>query len=106
MTAQPMEGDSGQQSATPPSKRRTGLSFAWTAGIVGLVVLILLLIFILENLHSVRVSFLGANGRLPLGVALLLAAIAGAAILALLGVLRILQLRITLHRHRRALNNR
>jgi uncharacterized integral membrane protein len=39
-------------------------------------------------------------------VALLLAAIAGAAILALLGVLRILQLRITLHRHRRALNNR
>ena len=37
------------------------------------VVLLLLLIFILQNGTQVSVSYLGAHGHLPLGVALLLA---------------------------------
>ncbi len=55
--------------------------------------LILLLVFILENTESVTINFLGASGRLGLGLALLAAAVAGALIVAILGVARIAQLR-------------
>jgi uncharacterized integral membrane protein len=40
-------------------------------------VLILQLIFILQNNRTVEVSYLGAHGHLPLGVALLLSAVFG-----------------------------
>jgi lipopolysaccharide assembly protein A len=40
-------------------------------------VLLLLLIFILENSQRVDISFLGSHGHLPLGIALLLAAVLG-----------------------------
>jgi uncharacterized integral membrane protein len=66
---------------------------AWTGVIAGAVVLLLLLIFILENTQSVTVSFLGADGDVPLGVALLLAAVGGGLVVGLVGVARILQLR-------------
>jgi uncharacterized integral membrane protein len=57
------------------------------------VVLILLLVFILENTHSVTVSFFGAGGHIALGVALLLAAVGGALLTGLVGAARVLQLR-------------
>ena len=41
------------------------------------VVLLLLLVFILENSQRVDISYFGAHGHLPLGVALLLAAVLG-----------------------------
>jgi uncharacterized integral membrane protein len=47
------------------------------------------LIFILENTQRVKVNFLGANGHLALGVALLLAAAAGALLVGIVGVARI-----------------
>jgi putative membrane protein len=50
-------------------------------------------VFILENTKRVKVSFFGASGHLPLGVALLLAAVAGALVLAISGAARVLQLR-------------
>ncbi|WP_216216266.1 lipopolysaccharide assembly protein LapA domain-containing protein [Amycolatopsis aidingensis] len=78
---------------------RTRISAAWVTAIVGALVLILLLIFILQNQDGVTVTFLGLSGSLPLGVALLLAAVAGALLVALLGAARILQLR---RRFRRA----
>jgi hypothetical protein len=53
----------------------------------------LLLIFVLQNGRSVRVSFLGAHADLPLGIALLLAATAGVLIVAIPGTGRIIQLR-------------
>ena len=46
----------------------------------------------------VSVFFLGAAGTLPLGVAMLFAAIAGALLVALIGSARILQLRHTARR--------
>lgn len=71
----------------------------WVA-LVGVgVLLVLLVIFILQNTQSVRVSFLGFDGRAPLAVCLLIAAAAGILLTALAGTLRILQLR---HRVRRA----
>jgi uncharacterized integral membrane protein len=59
--------------------------------IAGAVVLALLLIFILENTQDVKVSYFGAGGHLPLGVALLIAAFAGALLLGLSSVVRGMQ---------------
>jgi lipopolysaccharide assembly protein A len=49
--------------------------------IAGVVVLIVLMIFIIQNTHAVNISFLGADLHLSLAVALLLAAVAGAVLL-------------------------
>ena len=57
------------------------------------VILILLLVFILENTESVKITYFGVGFHLPLGVALLLAAIGGALLTGLVGTARILQLR-------------
>ncbi|RSM72666.1 DUF1049 domain-containing protein [Kibdelosporangium aridum] len=73
--------------------RATRTSGTWIAVIVATIILVFLLIFILANLTSVTVSFLGMSGQLPLGVALLFAAISGALLVALVGAARILQLR-------------
>jgi uncharacterized integral membrane protein len=63
-------------------------------------VLLFLLIFILQNSQQVRVSFFGADGNLPLGVAMLLSAVAGALLVVLVGTARIVQLRVVARRHR------
>ena len=65
------------------------------------VILLLLLIFILQNGATVQVSYLGAHGRLPLGVAMLLSAVCGVLLVVLAGAARISQLRATARRHRR-----
>ncbi|TWE28374.1 lipopolysaccharide assembly protein LapA domain-containing protein [Prauserella muralis] len=93
-------GTDGEPAPAPPTTAerpaaadRTRISAAWAAAIVGAIVLVLLLIFILQNQDAVTVTFLGLSGSLPLGVALLLGAVAGALLVALLGAARILQLR-------------
>ena len=65
------------------------------------VILLLLLIFILQNNTDVSVSYLGMHGHLPLGVALLLAAVCGVLLVVLAGTARIGQLRATARRHRK-----
>jgi uncharacterized integral membrane protein len=81
--------------------RRTRAGGLWVALAVSVVVLVLLLVFILENGQRVDLGFFGAHATLPLGVALLLAAAAGALIVVIPGTGRILQLRIIARRHRR-----
>ncbi len=73
---------------------RTGL-------IVGTAGLVVVMIFIIQNAHAVNVSFLDAHLRLSLAVALLLAAIAGALLMAAAGTARITQLRRIMRRDRR-----
>jgi uncharacterized integral membrane protein len=72
---------------------RSRIGALWVAAIVAALVLLFLLIFILQNSQSVKVSFLGFDGQLPLGVALLLAAACGVLLVAIPGTGRILQLR-------------
>ena len=107
-TGQPPTPDHGQSShddstrpvptrSPVPRSRAGGL---WVAAVIFAVVLLLLLIFVLQNGQRVDVSFLGAHGQLPLGVALLLAAVFGVLLVALPGTARIVQLRML--RHRRA----
>jgi uncharacterized integral membrane protein len=86
---------------TPPGEvpsTRTGTAFKTL--IAGAIVLILLLVFILENTESVKIVYFGAAFHLPLGVALLLAAIGGALLVGIIGSARILQLRRHVRRHR------
>lgn len=71
----------------------TRISGTWVAVLASIVVLVFLLIFILQNLTSTTIHFLGIAATLPLGVALLFAAIGGAVMVALVGAARILQLR-------------
>jgi uncharacterized integral membrane protein len=82
--------------------RRTGISFTWATVIVAIVLLVLMLIFILQNLNDVTVTFFGASGQLPLGVMLLFAAIGGAVLVAIVGVARLGQLRLNARQRRRA----
>ncbi|HWN00033.1 MAG TPA: lipopolysaccharide assembly protein LapA domain-containing protein [Streptosporangiaceae bacterium] len=99
------------QQAAPPAAvspplprhriKRTRTSGIWVAVGFFAVVLLLLLIFILQNGTDVSVSYLGMHGHLPLGVALLLAAVSGVLLVVLAGAARISQLRTTARRHRR-----
>ena len=76
-----------------PGEEHTRLSGAWTAVVIGLIALVLILVFILQNLQSVEISFLVFHGHLPLAIALLFAVILGATIVLAFGGARILQLR-------------
>jgi uncharacterized integral membrane protein len=66
--------------------------------IIGVIVLGLDLVFIIQNSQSVRVSFFTGGLNIPLGVALLLATVVGVLLAAIVGTLRILQLRHRLHK--------
>jgi uncharacterized integral membrane protein len=98
-----------EQAARPPAQalpqhriKRTRTGGIWVAVGFFAVVLLLLLIFILQNGQKVDISYMGAHGHLPLGVALLLAAVCGVLLVVLAGTARISQLRATARRHRRA----
>lgn len=94
-TSPQAEGSATRNSRKEPSgkARPTRISGTWVAVIAGLLVLVVLLIFILQNLDPATVRFFGAEGSLPLAIAMLFSAIGGAALVALIGGARILQLR-------------
>lgn len=95
------ERRSGSAPAAPHIRSvPTRISGAWIAAIVAVVALVFLLIFIVQNLSPAQVHFLGANGTLPMGVAMLFAAVAGALLIALFGSARVLQLRHAARRRR------
>ena len=77
----------------PPEMRRTKIGFSWIMLLIGVVLLAFLLVFVLQNLDSVRIHFLSVDFTMPLGVGLLLAAIGGALIASIPFGARILQLR-------------
>jgi len=68
---------------------------------IGVVLLVAILVFILQNGQRVRVRFLTANGTLPLGAMLLFAALLGALLVLVAGAAQVLQLRVVARRHRR-----
>ena len=65
----------------------------WAALIVGFLLLILLIIFILQNQQPAELNFFNWSGQLPAGIAFLIFAIAGALIMALVGGWRMFELR-------------
>jgi lipopolysaccharide assembly protein A len=79
----------------------TRTSLVWTMVGIGVVLLVAILVFILQNSQRVRMRFLMVDGTLPLGVALLFAALLGALLVLVAGAARVLQLRVVARRHRR-----
>lgn len=71
----------------------TRTASVWTSLTAGFVILIVLLIFITQNTASADFTFLGWHWSLPLGVAILLAAVSGGLITVLVGTARMYQLR-------------
>lgn len=90
--------DTEHDKATPPmlrnaAKKHTRASALWTALAAGFVILVLLLVFIMQNTDTATIHLFGWAWQLPIGVALLLGAIAGGVLVFLIGTVRILQLR-------------
>jgi uncharacterized integral membrane protein len=86
---------SAQDNAPSPQSavKFTRTASIWTSLTAGFLILIVLLIFITQNPDSAQFHFLGWHWTLPLGVAILLAAIGGGLITVLAGTARIYQLR-------------
>ena len=82
--------------------KRTRIGGVWVAAALFALVLLLLLIFILENGHKVDIAYFGAHVQSPLGVALLLAAILGVLLVLIPTAARIMQLRMATRRNSRA----
>ncbi|BBZ46873.1 hypothetical protein MPRM_41540 [Mycobacterium parmense] len=74
----------------------------WSSLTVGFLTLIVLLIFITQNTTSAAFTFLAWHWTLPLGVAILLAAVVGGLITVAAGTARIIQLRRAAKQHHAA----
>jgi lipopolysaccharide assembly protein A len=88
-------------SQAPRPRLHTRISGMRAGLIAGFAALIVVVIFIIQNAHAANISFLGIHLVLPLALALLLAAIAGALLMAAAGTARITQLRRMMRRDRR-----
>ncbi len=86
-------GSKAAATSTPRNPPVTRAGMVWVAVIAGLVMLVLLIIFILQNEARVTVNFFSASGELSLGMALFIAAVGGGILVAIAGAVRILQLR-------------
>ncbi|SCX16946.1 LapA family protein [Corynebacterium jeikeium] len=95
----PVTGASAQEPASPKKNsehrevKKTLAGTTWVGLIIGVLLLILLLVFILQNQESAELQLLGWTMTFPIGVGMLIAAIVGALIMALVGGVRIVQLR-------------
>ncbi len=94
-TASPDDKRKKTKPVMPPdeAKKLTRAGALWTALAGGFLVLVLLLVFIMQNTDTTTIHMFGWAWQLPVGVALLLGAIAGGLLTFLIGTVRILQLR-------------
>ncbi|CAN5200429.1 DUF1049 domain-containing protein [soil metagenome] len=94
----------GSDKSLPPESavQFTRAAALWGALIFGFLILIVLLIFIAQNTESAQFAFLGWHWSLPLGVAILFAAVAGGLLTVAVGAVRIFQLRRAAKKNLRA----
>ncbi|WP_164704392.1 lipopolysaccharide assembly protein LapA domain-containing protein [Blastococcus litoris] len=80
---------------TPPRPAETSRPqrHLWLGLIPGMVALLIMLVFIFQNLRETTVSFLGFAGGAPLGLLLVAAALLGGVVVFGFGSVRIVQLR-------------
>lgn len=103
----PREETRGDSAAAPTRAREgaaprfTRAAAAWLGTAVALLLLILLIVFILQNTRRIEIHFLGLAGSLPVGMALLIAAVGGGVVVAIAGVARVTQLRMNARQARR-----
>jgi uncharacterized integral membrane protein len=89
----PSGGGSGGAPSPDSAVQFTRTAALWSALIAGFLILIVLLIFVAQNPDSMELTFLGWHWSLPIGVAILLAAVGGGLVTVLAGTARIYQLR-------------
>lgn len=85
-------------------RRPTRISSLHIGLIVAAVVLVLLVVFLIQNSRTVDIKFFGAHLRVSLAVAMLVAAVAGALVTGAAGTARIAQLRNSMRGHARAID--
>jgi uncharacterized integral membrane protein len=92
---QPPEASAPVPDTMPPESavKHTRAASLWSSLTAGFLILIVLLIFITQNTASAQFAFFNLHWTLPLGVAILLAAVCGGLITVLAGTARIYQLR-------------
>lgn len=101
---QPDPGEGQPQAAKPAISAKSGdvastrAGRTWVKLVPALLLLAVLLLFVFQNLRSTTVSFATTSGRLPLALALLIAAALGGLLVFALGSVRIMQLRKTIRR--------
>jgi uncharacterized integral membrane protein len=81
--------------------RHTRTSAAWVAVAVAVLFGVALVDFIAQNTRDVQIHFFGADGRIPIAVALLAAALSGAVVVLAIGIGRVAQLRLNMRRERK-----
>ena len=92
----------GKEAVDIGSLARTRAAAAWLATGAALIILILLIVLILQNQAVVEVRYMWFSGSIPLGTALLIAAVAGATVVMIIGVVRLTQVRINTRRAQKA----
>jgi uncharacterized integral membrane protein len=96
------KGGKAPKAPTEPAIGFTRAGALWSFLIAGFLILIVLLIFITQNTTQAPFQFLVWHWSLPLGVAILLAAVVGGLITVAAGTARILQLRRAAKKHHAA----
>lgn len=89
----PKSAEEASQPLPTSAVQFTRMAAAWWALIVGSLVLILLLVFIGQNLHSTTIYFFGWEWETRVGIGFLVAAVCGALITVATGAARMVQLR-------------
>ncbi len=89
----------GRTQSSSTSHSRSGA--VWVAVISALILLVLLIVFFLQNDVPVLVTFFGFEGSIALGLALLIAAVGGGIVVALVGAIRIIKLRAATRKSRK-----
>ena len=90
----PLKPTSVEPTPAQPTKVKGSIAAStWIALIIGFLLLILLIVFILQNQQSVELNIFAWSGAFPAGIAFLLFAIGGALFMALIGGWRMLELR-------------
>jgi uncharacterized integral membrane protein len=82
---------------------RTRAGAAWVALIAVALLAVLLIVFLVQNTHSIEISFLWMTTSTPLAVALLVAAVGSVVLTLIVGTARITQLRRLVRKNRRLL---
>ncbi|MFL0283704.1 lipopolysaccharide assembly LapA domain-containing protein [Mycobacterium sp. SMC-21] len=99
----PKPGTPDKKSKTPESAVKfTRTAALWTALVLGFLILILLLVFILQNGDDVTLRLFGWQLTMQKGVAILLSAVAGGLLTFAVASIRILQLRLAARKNLKA----
>lgn len=81
--------------AQPEQSRKMASSVAnstWIALIIGLLILILLIVFIMQNQQQIELNLFAWTFHFPAGIGYLITAIAGGLIVAMVGMVRMIEL--------------